>query len=448
MTEAESELQGKEPPAQPVERLLAAFGGAQALARRLDLPVATVEEWRARGSIPRDRMAAIAAAAERDGIALDRAVLAEALRAAPTIEAEPVQIAAPSAEGGKPQPEPPRWLGRLPAQVPLIVLGALLVVAGFLLAMGTSDLWLGPPTDWAGRVEKLEKSTAPALARLDEGAARLEQVEQQLAALQQQVAALPAGVGQAALDGLGKQIMAEVDRRLAAAPATDPARLAALESSLGQLTQKIDELSRQQTELQQALAAAAAQATASEPTAPQPAAPAPDLAALAAAAGALLGRVVAGEPFAAELGSVETLAAGKAELAEPLVALSPHAADGVATLDELRVELNTLAPAILLAAREGAEGDVLDGLADDLSLLLGGRPVGDVEGDSADARVARAELRLEEGDLAAALTELQALDGAPATAAEPWIARAEARQAALAAAGRVQQLAQSWLAGN
>jgi uroporphyrinogen-III synthase len=155
-----------------------------------------------------------------------------------------------------------------------------------------------------------------------------------------------------------------------------------------------------------------------------------------------------GEPYAAELATVETLAAGKTELAEPLVALRSHAMEGVATLDELRAELSRLAPAILLAARDASDGGVLDGLADDLSLLLGGRPVGDVEGDSVDARVARAELRLEEGDLAAARAELQALEGAPAGAAQPWIARAEARQAALAATAEVQQLAQRWRVGN
>jgi hypothetical protein len=449
MSEAESELQGKEPPAQPVERLLSAFGGVQGLARALDLPAATVEEWRARGSIPRERLAAIAAAAARDGGAVDHALLTEAMRAAPTIEAEAVRAAPADSPSAKPLREPPRWLGGLPPQLPTLVLGALLMVAGFLLAMGTSALWLGPPTDWTLRVEELEENTPPALATLS---ASLAQLEQQLAALQQQVDALPPGIDRAQLDSLGQEILTEVDRRLAAAPAVnaagDPARLAALEASLGQLSQKLDELARQQAELQQALAAAPESTTA----APQPAASTPatpvDLAALATASVALTERVDLGEPYAAELATVETLAAGKVELAEPLGVLGFNAMEGIATLDELRAELTALAPAILLAARDTADGDALDDLAGDLSLLLGGRPVGEAAGDSVDARVARAELRLEEGDLDAALGELKVLEGAPATAAQPWLARAEARQATLAAAAEVQQLAQRWLAGN
>lgn len=444
MSEAESELQAKEPPAQPVERLLKAFGGVQGLARALDLPAATIEEWRARGSIPRERLAAIAAVAARDGIAVDHALLTQAMRGAPTIEAEPVRAAAAAA----PQREPPRWLRGLPPQLPVLVLGALLVVAGFLLAMGTSALWLGPPTDWSERVKTLEENTAPALAKLEAGEAELQQLQQQLAALKQQLEFLPSGVDRAALDSLGQEILAQVDRRLAAAP--EAARLATLETSLGQLSQKLDELARQQAELQQALAAGAATAPETTTATAQPAAPptpetSVDFAALATAAEALGRQVAAGEPYAAELAKVETLAAGKMDLAAPLGVLSFNAMDGVATLDELRAELTALAPAILLAARDSAEGDTLDDLAGDLSLLLGGRPVGEVEGDSVDARVARAELRLEEGDPDAALGELKALEGAPATAAQPWIARAEARQATLAAAAQVQQLA---LAGN
>ena len=60
------------------------------------------------------------------------------------------------------------------------------------------------------------------------------------------------------------------------------------------------------------------------------------------------------------------------------------------------------------------EGDsLIDQAAGNLLRLVTVRPVGaDVEGDDAAARVARAEARLAEGDLAAAVAEVEALEGA------------------------------------
>jgi hypothetical protein len=56
------------------------------------------------------------------------------------------------------------------------------------------------------------------------------------------------------------------------------------------------------------------------------------------------------------------------------------------------------------------------------------RPVGDdVRGDTAEARVARAEAALDKGDLAAAVAELDQLEGRPAEAAADWLAQAKAR---------------------
>jgi len=439
---ADSDLQAKEgSPGQgngrPVERLIAAFGGAQALARRLDLPAATVEEWRSRGAIPRERAAAIAQAAEREGIALEAELLAQSLRAAPTIEAEPAVPA--TLQTPQPAGRKAATRGRILALLPAMVLGGLLVAAGFLLAMGTSGSWLGTPPDWSGRVAALEEK----VPLVGEMRAELTALSQQVAALQRQVEALPHGIDGAALDGLGKDILAEVDRKLAALPAADPAPLAALESALAEANRRLEDLAQQQVALEQALAAL-------PPPAPAPAPPPPVTVDDAAAIAALAARVAAGEPYASELALLQPLAAAHGELAEPLGALAFNAQEGVATEAELLEFLRALAPAILLAGHgeDAGEQDTLDGLTADLSLLLGGRRVGEVEGESAEARVARAELRLQEGRLAAAVDELKPLSGAAAEAAAPWLAKAEARLATLAAIDRIQQLAASWLAGN
>jgi hypothetical protein len=70
------------------------------------------------------------------------------------------------------------------------------------------------------------------------------------------------------------------------------------------------------------------------------------------------------------------------------------------------------------------------------------RPVGaDVEGDSAAARVARAEAALDRGDVGAAVAELEALDGPAAAAAAPWLAEVRPRLAAETALHRLQERA-------
>jgi hypothetical protein len=66
------------------------------------------------------------------------------------------------------------------------------------------------------------------------------------------------------------------------------------------------------------------------------------------------------------------------------------------------------------------------------------RPVGaDVEGEDPAARVARAEAHLATGDLAAAVAELEALEGPAADAAADWLAKAKSRLAATATLDRL-----------
>ncbi|MGH6917192.1 MAG: mitofilin family membrane protein, partial [Geminicoccaceae bacterium] len=65
---------------------------------------------------------------------------------------------------------------------------------------------------------------------------------------------------------------------------------------------------------------------------------------------------------------------------------------------------------------------------DNLMRLVTVRPVGDdVRGDTAEARVARAEAALDKGDLASAVAELDQLEGRPAAVAADWLGQAKAR---------------------
>jgi uroporphyrinogen-III synthase len=293
---------------------------------------------------------------------------------------------------------------------------------------------MSPPEDLERRVAALEAQPGAPLPQLEAMNAAVAALEKSLAELKTAVGAAPAGAEVAALEQLRAEMLAELDRRIAALPAPDAAPLQALKDELAALREQLARLDRQQQELA---------------AAPPPTAPAGEAAtaALALAVVSLGNALRAGQPYAGEFAVVRELAAGDAALEPALAQLGARAETGIATLETLRQELAALAPAI--AEAEGAAGEgVVDDLLAGLSGLVSVRPTGEVEGDSAAARVARAELRLSEGDLVAALGELQALEGEAAAAAQPWLQRAEAHQSALAALDQLSQQTLGRLAGN
>jgi uroporphyrinogen-III synthase len=108
--------------------------------------------------------------------------------------------------------------------------------------------------------------------------------------------------------------------------------------------------------------------------------------------------------------------------------LRPAAETGVPDLTVLRQRFAETANEIVHQAN-APEGDgLIDRATDNLMRLVTVRPVGaDAEGDSAAARVARAEAKLAQGDLAGAVAELEQLQGAPAEAAAEWLEMARMR---------------------
>ncbi len=135
-------------------------------------------------------------------------------------------------------------------------------------------------------------------------------------------------------------------------------------------------------------------------------------------------------PFAVELDTLSKLL-DKGE-ADPYVAhLRTHAATGIPARPVLEARFDAAASAIVRAdAASGvAPGWVGRTYAFVMSLVMI-RPLGEREGMDAPSRVARAQLRLEEGDLDAAVMELDGLEGAAADAAAPWLTDARARLAA------------------
>ena len=163
--------------------------------------------------------------------------------------------------------------------------------------------------------------------------------------------------------------------------------------------------------------------------------------ALIVAVGELRSALASDKSFAAELSTLNDLThddeAVRPRLKPIVDRLSPMADAGVPTLSQLAAAF----PATEIARAGEAElaGEITDdnwlkrfwrGLGHSISEVITVRPTGpDVEGDDTLARLARAEAKLGEGDLAAAVAEMKALTGLAAETAAEWLAQAEARLA-------------------
>jgi hypothetical protein len=127
-------------------------------------------------------------------------------------------------------------------------------------------------------------------------------------------------------------------------------------------------------------------------------------------------------------------------LAEALAGLAPSAGTGVADVSQLQAAFPDAARKALQAARSAGDGWVAR-TVDRLSSVVSVRRTGDVAGDEPDAVLARAEVRLNQGDVTAALSELNGLTGAAAEVMAPWRKRAAAHVAATTALRDLQAVA-------
>jgi uroporphyrinogen-III synthase len=180
--------------------------------------------------------------------------------------------------------------------------------------------------------------------------------------------------------------------------------------------------------------------------------------ALIVAVGELRSALASDKSFDAELSTLNDLAHDDEALRPRLMPiidkLSPMAEAGVPTLSQLAAAF----PATEIARAGEAElaGEVTDdnwlkrfwrGLGHSISEVITVRPTGpDVEGDDTLARLARAEAKLGEGDLAAAVAEMKALTGLAAETAAEWLAQAEARLAIEEAAAQLADISTRELA--
>ncbi|MGK9231109.1 uroporphyrinogen-III synthase [Inquilinus limosus] len=478
----------------PTERVIEAFGGIRPMAAKLTVPVTTVQGWKRRNAIPEQRHADILAAAKTHGITLDPAELARTRPATPEEGAvESAELSEPETPPGPPRVGPPPLPPPPPAEPPGNVARSAWTAAGvaivFAAVSATAPIWS----------PKLFGPTAPPPA--PQGSPTL---SDRVAFIEKRLADFPSGISEA-IDGLGKRV--EALEKPPGGP-LDPAAIekgrADLAARVDALQQKLDQLAGGAPQGQPE-----AQPQQPQPQpAPAPAAPAPEAVAalearvaalesaqaavktlsdtvatlssgaqasgstlaalqqqvdtvkatverlrnsdtgaqaLSLAAGQLRSALDTGAPLDETLALLRGLAQADPALAGAVTALEP-AAKGVPS----RAALSTGFAQAAEAARKADQpqsGDWVDRSLAVVQDLVTVRPApGEVEGNDTNAVLARAEGRLQRGDLAGAVDAVKALTGPAASSMAAWRGQAEARLAAESALQSLSALAVQRLA--
>lgn len=161
--------------------------------------------------------------------------------------------------------------------------------------------------------------------------------------------------------------------------------------------------------------------------------------------GQLRDAILTGRAYTGELANLRQV---KTEALPPsaLEVVEKFAASGVSKVEQLAELLAQLAPEAVRAERFEKYPQWWTRMLDRLSSLITIRRVGEVEGQDAQAIIARAEQRLKAGDISAAAGEMAQLSGAAAEAVEPWVKAAANRVAVERALSEMQSAALSALA--
>jgi uroporphyrinogen-III synthase len=355
----------------------------------------------------------------------NEASLLEAIdRLAETEEAPPIEPAQ------RPADAKPAAAAPTPASPPAASRGVLLPFAMALVAGG---IGAGGALYWQNTMGTPKAGISatvavpPATGALEQ---RLAAVDRRLAQIEQRPAptVVPSAPG-AAVD------LGPLESRLEALEAraqVDPGTQAALAAMMAENRRLAGELARVQAEVER-LQGGIVEQTADRAAVRR--------AEFRLAVGQLRDAAMAGRPFAAELALVREMA-GDARRAEEFSALAQAAERGLETRASLSRRFPPLANAMVAAARTGDVAGRWGELLERVQGLLSIRRVGEIAGDDASARVARAEVMANAGDLAGALAAFDGVQGAAWIApARNWLETVRLRLAvereiaALAAAG-------------
>lgn len=423
--------------------VIEAFGGIRPMAHKLGVPVSTVQGWKQRNAIPDNRVADILAAAATHSVDLANIATPSDTTEETTADSpEPDEANAAPATAlpstARPQPQKQSGGDRSALLVAVIALTVALGAGGWLLlGGGDQSVATAPGPDFAQVTDRLDALEA---ARPDGGSETLQrQVSADIAVLRAEIGRIteaqtglaPPAVEIDALADRLEAVETELDRvqsEAARAAQAATVALSAAQDEITQLRRRLTALGENRTITGQNVAGAVG---------------------LALATGTLRRAMDNGEPYHDVLATLRTLAAGDTAIDAVLDRLAEGAGAGVPTRDALAVSFPSVARNVAAASADPAGGwteRALQRIQNTVSI----RRIGPaVPGDAPDARIARAEAKLLAGDLSAAVAELDALQGAAATAAASWLDGAQLRLDAEAAADELEALAIARLqAGN
>jgi uroporphyrinogen-III synthase len=144
----------------------------------------------------------------------------------------------------------------------------------------------------------------------------------------------------------------------------------------------------------------------------------------------LRGNIGGGQSFESDLKIIEKYASDDPEMQAALKRVAPYARSGVLSRQHLQKDFRNIAADIVMAKLQGEDASVRERVMQRLSKYAKMRKIDDIQGDSVDATVARAELLIDQGDIKGAIRELQSLEGPPAETASAWVQQAEGHVAA------------------
>ncbi len=350
-------------------------------------------------------------------------------------ESEPDTVLGPSAEPKENSPARPVWPVLAAGIAGAMATGAILLALWLtgVLPGGDSgaDALRARIAGLETQVQDLQKRPAPATAPAPAPDSKaIEVLTQRAGKLEEQLAA--------ALTALNRR-----SDDIAAASTQARERAVAAEKAVADLRGSVQDVSKTANAgassadlapLQQRIAALeeSAKAVNAEIAKVTNLANAPDTAARAAlSAAALRDAVASGRPFAAELAQAKALGAD----AKTTAVLEPFAASGLPSEKSLASDLSALLPGMIkTAGSPPVSGGFLERLQANAGQLVRVRPVDAPVGDDPSAVLARLEADAAKADIAAALDDLGKLSDAHRAPAQGWIAKAQSRQAALAAA--------------
>ena len=140
-----------------------------------------------------------------------------------------------------------------------------------------------------------------------------------------------------------------------------------------------------------------------------------------------------GIPFTKELAAVQALGKGNPTVQNALPLLQSMAEQGIPTMATLQQDFDTLITPILKSAQHTDESSTITRwLRDMFSDAIRIRRVGnDIDGETAEAIIARAESFLQQGDLRKATVELEKMESESRDILRPWLRKAKKRLAAV-----------------